>query len=112
MSGQVKIRIESPPTEKMKCYLFSAPSFESKVDDISIGGYKYIGGDHNPQGDSLIFDEYEYDAKEKSYLVNISYPSSALCIVFNAQKQIPIGECFEKRIYWTILSSIILFMMI
>lgn len=44
LNGTVKITIQSSKGIKMKCFYFKAPNFASKIDDITIGGYKYNGG--------------------------------------------------------------------
>ena len=77
----------------------SAPSLTSKIEDIRLGGYTYIAGNHLPEG-QYDTKKYVYDKDELSYFVNIQYGESALCEVSNLNTHIPEGDCFEEKLGW------------
>ena len=90
LNTTVKIMVQSSKNEKLKCTYLTAPSFSSKIEDIRMGGYTYVGGSNLPKGKYATKD-YIYDTNDHSYYVNIKYAESALCEVTNVNTHIPAG---------------------
>lgn len=101
----VKSHIKSP----MKCIYMEAPSLDSK-DNITIGGYNFIGGNAEAQG-SFIQKKLAYDEIYGGYDIPIKYAQAVVCEVQDAKFVWPKGfEKYGNKLWWNLsLFAIFLF---
>lgn len=50
LDSSVLIQIRSAETSRLSCIYLEAPSLDSKADEMTIGGHKYVAGNATPTG--------------------------------------------------------------
>lgn len=85
-----KVLIKSELTSILKCIYMEAPSLTDK-DNITIGGYKFIGGNATAQG-SFVQKKVSYNYAANGYEIPIKYAQAVLCETADEKFKWPRGE--------------------